>query len=321
MEATATVPVTKRIWDRIGYGGSLLIIAIAIILVFYFVDSLRTEAVLASAIRQSTPLILGALCGLLGERTGIINIGIEGQMLTGAFVAFLVNVYTSNLILAIFAGIFAGILMGSFLAFMSVTLKMDQIIGGTVINILAIGLTGFFYVGGLSTEGKLRPILIPFLSDLPLVGKVFFSWPPITYIAIILVFVLQYVIFHTRWGLRSRSVGEHPRAADTVGINVFRMRYINVSLAGGLAGLAGAQWPRICGLGCYDLRPLDPVGLLGRSSTFWPGFGPDDPIPIYGYKYSAPVYWNVSLSADNNSSGANRSLWSLPSASSHWPAL
>jgi ABC-type uncharacterized transport system permease subunit len=260
MEATATEPVTKRIWDRIGYGGSLLIIAIIIVLIFYFIERVQTEAVLASAIRQSTPLILGALCGLLGERTGVINIGIEGQMLTGAFVAFLVNVYTSNLILGIFAGIFAGMLLGSFLAFMSVTLKMDQIIGGTVINILAVGLTGFFYVGGLSTEGKLRPILIPFLSDLPLVGKVFFSWPPITYIAIILVFVLQYVIFHTRWGLRSRSVGEHPRAADTVGINVFRMRYINVSLAGGLAGLAGA------------FLTLEAVGSFERGMTNGRGF-------------------------------------------------
>jgi simple sugar transport system permease protein len=260
MEATATEPVTKRIWDRIGYGGLLLIIAIIIVLIFYFIERVQTEAVLASAIRQSTPLILGALCGLLGERTGVINIGIEGQMLTGAFIAFLVNVYTSNLILAIFAGIFAGMFLGSFLAFMSVTLKMDQIIGGTVINILAIGLTGFFYVGGLSTEGKLRPILIPFLSDLPLVGKVFFSWPPITYIAIILVFVLQYVLFHTRWGLRSRSVGEHPRAADTVGINVFAMRYINVTVAGGLAGLAGA------------FLTLEAVGSFERGMTNGRGF-------------------------------------------------
>ena len=130
MEATATVPVTKRVWDRLGYGGTLLIIAIGVILIFYFVDSVQTEAVLASAIRQSTPLILGALCGLLGERTGVINIGIEGQMLGAAFVAFMVNVYTANLLLGIFAGILTGMLMGSFLAFMSVTLKMDQIIGG-----------------------------------------------------------------------------------------------------------------------------------------------------------------------------------------------
>jgi simple sugar transport system permease protein len=260
MEITATEPATKRIWDRIGYGGTLLFIAIVAIIIFSLIDLNQTEAVLASAIRQSTPLVLGALCGLLGERTGVINIGIEGQMLAGAFVGFLVNVYTANLALAIIAGVLTGMFMGSFLAFMSVTLKMDQIIGGTVINILAIGLTGFFYVSGLSTEGKLRPIPIPFLSDLPLVGKVFFSWPPITYIAIMLVFVLQYVLFYTRWGLRSRSVGEHPRAADTVGINVFKMRYINVTLAGGLAGLAGA------------FLTLEAVGSFERGMTNGRGF-------------------------------------------------
>jgi simple sugar transport system permease protein len=260
MEITASEPATKRIWDRIGYGGTLLFIAIVAIIIFSLIDLNQTEAVLASAIRQSTPLVLGALCGLLGERTGVINIGIEGQMLAGAFVGFLVNVYTANLALAIIAGVLTGMFMGSFLAFMSVTLKMDQIIGGTVINILAIGLTGFFYVSGLSTEGKLRPIPIPFLSDLPLVGKVFFSWPPITYLAIILVFVLQYVLFYTRWGLRSRSVGEHPRAADTVGINVFKMRYINVTLAGGLAGLAGA------------FLTLEAVGSFERGMTNGRGF-------------------------------------------------
>jgi ABC-type uncharacterized transport system permease subunit len=260
MEAVASEPLTKRIWDRVGYGGILLIIAIVAILVFYFVDSLQTEAVLASAIRQSTPLILGALCGLLGERTGVINIGIEGQMLAGAFIGFLVSVYTGNLVLAIFAGVLTGMLLGTFLALMSVTLKMDQIIGGTVINILAIGLTGFFYVGGLSTEGKLRAIPIPFLSDLPIVGKTFFNWPPLTYLAIILVFVMHYVLFYTRWGLRTRSVGEHPRAADTVGINVFAMRYINVTLAGGFAGLAGA------------FLTLEAVGSFERGMTNGRGF-------------------------------------------------
>ena len=260
MEITASEPATKRIWDRIGYGGTLLFTAIVAIIIFALIDLNQTEAVLASAIRQSTPLVLGALCGLLGERTGVINIGIEGQMLAGAFVGFLVNVYTSNLALAIIAGVLTGMFLGSFLAFMSVTLKMDQIIGGTVINILAIGLTGFFYVSGLATEGKLRPIPIPFLSDLPLVGKVLFSWPPITYMAIILVFVLHYVLFYSRWGLRSRSVGEHPRAADTVGINVFKMRYINVTLAGGLAGLAGA------------FLTLEAVGSFERGMTNGRGF-------------------------------------------------
>jgi simple sugar transport system permease protein len=240
--------------------GVLLLAVLVVIVIFYLIEPQQTTAVLSGAIRNSIPLILGALCGLLGERTGVINIGIEGQMLTAAYVGFLINVYAGNLVLAIVVGILAGMLMGSFLAFMAVTLKMDQIIGGTVINILAVGLTGYFYVAGLETAGKLRAIPIPVLSDLPLVGTVLFDRGPITYLAIILVFVLQFVLFYTRWGLRSRAVGEHPRAADTVGINVFLMRYVNVTVAGGFAGLAGV------------FLTLESVGSFERGMTNGRGF-------------------------------------------------
>jgi simple sugar transport system permease protein len=215
--------------------------------------------VLASTIRHSTPLVLGALCGLLGERSGVINIGIEGQMLMSAFVGFLVNVYTGNLFLAVMAGVLTGAVMGAMLAFMSVTLKIDQIIGGTVLNILAIGLTGYFYLAA-ETKGKLQPIPLGPLADIPIIGPVLFNNPPITYITIILVFVVQYVLFYTRWGLRTRSVGEHPRAADTVGINVFKIRYANVIMGGAIAGLAGA------------FLTLEAVGSFERLMTNGRGF-------------------------------------------------
>jgi simple sugar transport system permease protein len=218
-----------------------------------------TTAVLASTIRHSTPLVLGALCGLLGERSGVINIGIEGQMLMSAFVGFLVNVYTGNLFLAVMAGVLTGAVMGAMLAFMSVTLKIDQIIGGTVLNILAIGLTGYFYLAA-ETKGKLQPIPLGPLADIPIIGPVLFNNPPITYITIILVFVVQYVLFYTRWGLRTRSVGEHPRAADTVGINVFKIRYANVIMGGAIAGLAGA------------FLTLEAVGSFERLMTNGRGF-------------------------------------------------
>jgi simple sugar transport system permease protein len=214
---------------------------------------------LASTIRHSTPLVLGALCGLLGERAGVINIGIEGQMLMSAFVGFIVNVYTGNLFIAVLAGILTGAIMGLMLAFMSVTLKIDQIIGGTVLNILAIGLTGYFYLAA-ETKGKLQPIPLGPLADIPIIGPVLFNNPPITYITIILVFVVQYVLFYTRWGLRTRSVGEHPRAADTVGINVFKIRYANVIMGGAIAGLAGA------------FLTLEAVGSFERLMTNGRGF-------------------------------------------------
>jgi len=261
MENTySSLPNWKYLLRRYGLLGGLGLVVLVIILFFYFRDPQITEAVLASAVRQSTPLILGALCGLLGERAGVINIGIEGQMLMSAFLGFLVTAWTKNIYLGVLGGVLTGALMGMLLAFMSVTLKLDQIIGGTVINIIAIGLTGYFYQVGLAIEGKLKPIPLGPLAELPLVGTVFFDNPPITYAAIVLVFVVQFVLFRTRWGLRTRAVGEHPRAADTVGINVYFMRYANVTLGGALAGLAGV------------FLTLEAVGSFERVMTNGRGF-------------------------------------------------
>jgi ABC-type uncharacterized transport system permease subunit len=251
-------------WQRFFLRWRTTIITLAgiilLVIVGYIMEPNVTTAVLASTVRQSTPLVLGALCGLLGERTGVINIGIEGQMLMSAFIGFLANVWTGNLFLAVLAGILTGAIAGALLAFMSVTLKIDQIIGGTVINILALGLTGYFYTAGLTTKGKLQPIDLGPLANIPLLGPVLFRNPPITYLTIILVFVVHYVLFHTRWGLRSRAVGEHPRAADTVGINVYLMRYVNVIVGGGIAGLAGA------------FLTLEAVGSFERAMTNGRGF-------------------------------------------------
>lgn len=258
--ATVVVPAWRRWLEQYGVltGGGLLL-AIGII-VAYLYNPIVTTAVLSSTVRQSTPLVLGAMCGLIGERSGIINIGIEGQMLMAAFMGFMFNVWTGNLFVAVLAGVATGALLGLLLAFMSVTLKIDQIIGGTVINILALGLTGYFYTQGLVTGGKLAPLPIPGLSEVPLIGPVLFDNPPITYATIILVFVVNYVLFSTRWGLRTRAVGEHPRAADTLGVNVYRTQYINVMLGGAIAGLAGA------------FLTLEAVGSFERGMTNGRGF-------------------------------------------------
>ena len=238
-------------------GGAAILIAVILLYIFW---PTQTVAVLNATVRLSTPLVLGALCGVMGERAGVVNIGIEGQMLMSAFIAFLFNVWTGNLLVAILAGILTGALLGALLAFMAVTLKIDQIIGGTVLNILALGLTGYFYTAGLTTEGKLGPVVIPVLSKIPLIGPVLFKNPPITYATIILVFVVHYLIFYTKWGLRTRAVGEHPRAADTVGINVYMTRYVNVILGGCFAGLAGA------------FLTLEAVGSFERAMTNGRGF-------------------------------------------------
>lgn len=232
----------------------------AVIMVCYSLFPAATVAVLASAIRQSTPLALGALCGLMGERSGIINIGIEGQMLTAAFIGFLAHVWTGNPYVGIVMGLCAGMVMGLVLAFMSVTLRMDQIIGGTVINIMALGLTGYLYQPGLTTQGKLQAIPMGVFADIPLIGPILFSNPPITYLTPLLVIGAHFFLFHTPWGLRTRAVGEHPEAADTVGINIRRVQYTNLALGGAMAGLAGA------------FLTLEAVGSFERGMTNGRGF-------------------------------------------------
>jgi len=264
------------------------LVLIAVVIFFYARMPMETVAVLNATVRHSTPLVLGALCGVMGERAGVVNIGIEGQMLMAAFIAYLFNVWTSNLPLSILAGVLTGGLLGLLLAWMAVTLKIDQIIGGTVINILAVGLTGYFYATGLTTEGKLRPIIIPILSKIPLVGKVLFENPPITYAAIILVFVVHYVLFYTRWGLRTRSVGEHPRAADTVGINVYKMRYVNVILGGCLAGLAGA-FLTLESVGSFERVMTNGRGFLALACLVfgrWTPFGSWGAALLFGLTYA-----------------------------------
>ncbi|MDQ3704761.1 MAG: ABC transporter permease [Chloroflexota bacterium] len=202
-------------------------------------------SVLATTIRVATPLTLGAISGLFCERSGVVNIAIEGMMLTGAFSAYVVGALTGSLWLGLLGAILAASMMGLLHALLSVTFKVDQIISGTVINILSFGLTGFFYDQFFNRNapgaGKLPTISIPLLSDIPVFGRLF-QHQPVVWIALLMVAIAHFVFFFTPWGLRTRAVGEHPRAADTVGINVFFMRYANVTIGAGIAGLGGAYF-------------------------------------------------------------------------------
>ena len=220
-----------------------------------------TTAVLASTLRHSTPLVLGALCGMLGERSGVINIGIEGQMLMSAWGGFLVASSSGDLLIGVLAGVGIGMLMGAFLAAIAVGLKGDQIIAGTVLNIAAIGITSFFFSQGRTLpSGKTQQIRLGPLADIPVAGRVLFSNRPITYLTLLMVVVLWFCLFRTTWGLRTRAVGEHPSSAETVGISVVGMRYLNVILGGGIAGLAGAY------------LSLEAVGSFERGMTNGKGF-------------------------------------------------
>ena len=212
----------------------------------------------------AAPIALGALCGIMNERSGIVNIGIEGMMLSAAFVGFLVGAFaaqalpaegsalfgaTPALLLAVLAAVASAMLLSLLHAWLSISVRADQIISGTIINIAAIGLTGYLNRliisanprAGAGTFDSFDPPR--FLTDLPLVGwlfDMFLDQGPITMSVIVLVIVLQVLLFTSRWGLRTRAVGEHPKAADTVGIDVLRLRYRNVIIGGAFAGLAGA---------------------------------------------------------------------------------
>lgn len=226
-------------WLRNEWAGALLVSVVALALaVSYAWDDTQTTAVAARTVREAAPLILAGLCGLVGERSGIINIGIEGQMLLAAFCGFMAASYTGSLLLGTGGAIAAAVMAGLFLAWAAIALRMDQIIAGTIVNIFAIGATSFFFV-----QGRDMPAIpnwsIPALADLPLLGRMVFDHGPLTYAALVAVAVVHVALFHTRWGLRTRAVGEHPGAADYVGVRILRLRYVNLAMAGALAGLAG----------------------------------------------------------------------------------
>jgi simple sugar transport system permease protein len=221
----------------------ILLLALALMIVIGWIiayrwDSGQTTAVASRTVRAGAPLLLGALCGVIGERSGVFNIGIEGQMLFAAFTGFMAASYSGSLLLGLVAGVAGAVVLGLFLGWTAVTLKMDQIIAGTIINLLALGATTFYYVQG-RTMPPFPEWSVPGLSELPLVGTMLFQHGPLTFLALIAPFVVYVALFKTRWGLRTRAVGEHPGAADSVGVNVINKRYVNLMIAATLAGLAG----------------------------------------------------------------------------------
>jgi len=195
---------------------------------------------------QSIPIVLGALCGCMCERSGVINIAIESQLLMGAFTGAIVASGVGSLVLGLVSGSLAGGLLGLLLAVFAITFLVDQIILGVVLNVLALGLTGFFYDRlmvpnpDLNNGNTFSAIKIPGLGDIPIIGPIFFNSTIFLYITYALIIVIQIGLFRTRWGLRVRAVGEHPTAADTVGIKVLWTRYRNVVLGGMVAGIGGA---------------------------------------------------------------------------------
>ncbi len=270
-------------------GGVVLFFVLAFLTWAARDKSMNLTGMLQSSLLRAIPILVAAMSGLLCERSGIVNIGIEGMMLSGAFVSALVGSLAQNYWWGMLAAMVAGGVMGALLAVLASRYKVSQVIAGTAINILATGLTSYFSSRYLQTNTALNSpptfpaFPIPVLGKLPILGPAFFNHTLVIYMALLLMVGMHVMLYHTRWGLRTRAVGEHPRAADTLGIDVFKTRYINVIVGGMVAGFGGAYLvlssvarfdelmtagKGFIGLAAMVFGKWNPFGALGASLIF-----------------------------------------------------
>lgn len=270
-----------------------------------------TPELFASAVRLTTPIALAATGAAICERSGVVNIAMEGLMLFASFVGVTVALMTGNTWLGVLAAILAGALLSSLHAWASINLRSDQVISGTAINILALGSTGFLmetvwgHPGTTDSVKTIRPVL-----DLPSGGEgvigtvwkwidvVLLSYTPIVYVGMFLAVFLTWAMFRTRWGLRLRALGEHPRAADTVGINVLRGRWFAVLVSGAMAGLAGANLT-LEQVGTFTEGMTNGAGFIALAAMI---FGRWNPLGAYGasllFGFSLALQLKLQLFSD-----------------------
>ncbi len=312
-------------------GWAILIVSLAFVFAFLTWaardTSMNLLGMISASLLRATPIAFAALSGVLCERSGIINIAIEGMMLSGAMVSVVVASLLRNydavspvsgeplfpawlvsfgraldnanisdqlpwyLLFGLLGGILTGGVLGAFLAWLSIQFKVNQIISGTVINIFAVGMTSFLSqrflqpIQALNSGGTFKTIQIPGLSSIPIVGPLFFENSFIVYLLFIVVIGMHVMLFYTRWGLRTIAVGEHPKAADTLGVNVFKMRYINVIIGGMIAGIGGAYFT-IGSVGRFDEALTAGKGFIGLAAMIfgkWTPFGAFGASLIFGF--------------------------------------
>jgi simple sugar transport system permease protein len=236
---------------------------------------------LAGSLALAVPLVFGALGGVLGERSGVVNIAIDGQLLAGAFAAALVGSVTGSAWAGVAGAAVAGLLVAAILALFAINYYVDQVIVGVVLNVLVIGVTSFMFsqvlapnTASLNTPPRLSAVAIPLLSDIPVIGPILFRQSPIVYLLYVAVAAVTWSLYRTRWGLRVRSVGEHPMAADTVGINVNRTRWRTVLLAGAIAG-GGGSFYTLVSVQAFNREMTGGAGYIALAAVI---FGKWDPI-------------------------------------------
>ncbi len=277
--------------------------ALVFITILVWIGTIRRYDVIglaSSSLRLATPIALGSLAGIMCERCGVVNIAIEGMMLTAACIGFTASLYSQSALVGIGAAVTAGGLMALLHAVLSIRFMVDQIVSGTVVNILAVGLTGFIRRAVLlgsdkANIGTLPIIDIPYLSDIPVIGRIFFHHQPMVYTMMTLMIVVHIMLFYTRWGLRTRTVGEHPKAADALGINVFRVRYTNVVLGGMIAGLGGA-WFSMEMVDTFQELMTNGKGFIALAAMIfgkWCPFGAFGSAMLFGFADATQIKLQV----------------------------
>jgi simple sugar transport system permease protein len=246
--------------------------------------SFNLTGMLSSSLVRATPIALAALCGVISERSAVINIGIEGIMLIAAQIAVVTASITKNLYLGLIAALLIGGLIAAFHAFLVIRFKVDQIVSGVAINIFGVGMTSFISsrfleknTDLLNNSGVFPVMSTPGFSKIPVLGPVVFENNIVIYLTILLIIFMHILLFYTPWGLRTRAVGEHPKAADTLGVNVYLVRYVNVIFGGVIAGLGGAYFT-IGSVGRFDEVMTSGKGFIGLAAMI---FGKWNPIGAY----------------------------------------
>ena len=235
---------------------------------------------LFGAVSLSVPLVFGALGGVIGERVGVVNVAIEAQFLFAAFSSAVIASITGSVLLGLVGALVAGALVGAVLAVFSITYLVEQVIVGVVLNVLITGLTSFLHGAllnpnseALNSPPRFPRVPIPFLSEIPILGPVVFNQTLIVYIMYVAVPLVAWGLYKTRWGLRLRAVGEHPQAADTVGIKVNPTRFWNVLLAGAIAGIGGAYFT-LGSVGSFDKEMTGGLGFIALAAVIFGGWDP-----------------------------------------------
>jgi len=260
----------------------------------------------SGTLELAVPLVLGALAGVLGERSGVVNVAIEGQFLMGAFGAALVGTMATSVWAGLVSAAIGGVLIAAILAVLAIRYLVDQVVVGIVLNLLALGMTGFLYERLMQTDAqsynqppRMPEWRIPGLADIPVVGPVLFDTNLLVWLALILVFAVHFGLTRTRWGLRTRAVGEHPTAADTVGIRVRGLRYLNVLLGGVIAGAGGAYFTLVA-TGSFNKNMTAGAGFIALAALIfgrWTPFGALGAALFFGFAQKLATYLSVAGSS------------------------